>query len=302
MQRRFVTADVFTSSAFSGNPVAVVLDADGLTTGQMQAIAREFNYSETTFVLPAVSAQTTARVRIFTPRIEVPFAGHPNVGTAVVLARHWEAAGRRAGDHFVFDERAGLVAIRLLREHGAVVGAELVAPEKLSLRETMDVEAAAACLSLEPQEVRTATHPPQIASVGLPFLIVELESRPALSRAKPDIEAHEKTLLPFGIDAVYAYVVDSDAGDLHARTFAPLDGCIEDPATGSATGAAIALVTQLTGQPTETREWRVHQGVDMGRPSLILGRVEKRDGIITGVRIGGRAVAVLEGILQLAGS
>ena len=137
MQRRFVTADVFTSSAFSGNPVAVVLDAQGLTTEQMQAIAREFNYSETTFVLPATVPQATARVRIFTPRIEVPFAGHPNVGTAVVLARHWEAAGRSTGDQFVFDEGAGLVSIRLLREHGEVVGAELVAPEKLTLRETV---------------------------------------------------------------------------------------------------------------------------------------------------------------------
>ena len=298
MQRRFVTADVFTSSAFSGNPVAVVLDAQGLTTEQMQAIAREFNYSETTFVLPATVPQATARVRIFTPRIEVPFAGHPNVGTAVVLARHWEAAGRSTGDQFVFDEGAGLVSIRLLREHGEVVGAELVAPEKLTLRETVGVEAVAACLSLEPKELRTSTHSPQIASIGLPFLIVELESRQALSRAKPNIDAHEKTLPPFGIDAVYAYVVDCAAGELHARTFAPLDGCIEDPATGSATGAAIALLTRLTGKPTETRQWRVYQGVDMGRPSLILGQVEKRDGIITEVRIAGRATTAMEGILH----
>lgn len=296
MKRRFVTADVFTSTAFFGNPVAVVLDAQGLTTQQMQAVAREFNYSETTFVLPPAKPQATAQVRIFTPRIEVPFAGHPNVGTAVVLAHAWEAAGLTAGEQFVFDESAGLVQIRLLREHGAVVGAELVAPERLTVRETVSVEAAAACLSLETKDVRSSTHPPQIASVGLPFLIVELESREALRRVKPNLDAHEKNLPPLGIDAVYAYV-DCPSGELHARTFAPLDGCIEDAATGSAAGAATALLTQLTGNPTETRRWRVHQGIDMGRPSLIIVEVDKCDGITTEVRIAGRATTVMEGFL-----
>ena len=299
MKRRFVTADVFTTSAFSGNPIAVVLDAQGLATEQMQALAREFNYSETAFVLPAAKPPATARVRIFTPRIEVPFAGHPTVGTAVVLAQDWEAAGRSVGEQFVFEEGAGLVPIRLLREHGAVVGAELAAPERLRLREAIGVGPAAACLSLEPKDVCSSTHAPQIASVGLPFLIVELESREALRRAKPNLDAHYKNLPPLGIDAVYAYV-EGPPGVLHARTFAPLDGCIEDAATGSATGAATALLTQLTGKPTETRLWRVHQGVDMGRPSLIIVEVDKRDGITTEVRIAGRATIVMEGFLLAA--
>src|SRR3984885_15879207 len=132
MQRRYITVDVFTDRAFGGNPLAVVLDAEGLSTAQMQAIANEFNYSETTFVLPPRVSEHTAHVRIFTPRIEVPFAGHPNVGTAVVVAREWEANGRAPVDRFVFEEAAGLVSMRLLRDGGVVVGAELTAPEPLS--------------------------------------------------------------------------------------------------------------------------------------------------------------------------
>jgi predicted PhzF superfamily epimerase YddE/YHI9 len=148
MNRRYVTVDVFTERPFGGNPLAVVLDAEGLTTAQMQSIATEFNYSESTFVLPAREFDHTAHVRIFTPKIEVPFAGHPNVGTAVVLAREWEANGRAPADRFVFEEAAGLVSMRLLRDGGVVVGAELTAPERLSIRSSISVNDAAACLSL----------------------------------------------------------------------------------------------------------------------------------------------------------
>ena len=148
MQRRYVTVDVFTDRLFGGNPLAVVLDAEGLSQGQMQAIAAEFGYSETTFVLPPRSPANSAHVRIFTARTEVPFAGHPNVGTAVVLARELEANGQPAAERFVFEEAAGLVPIELLREHGRVVGAEFRAPEPLSIRATVPAEQVAACLSL----------------------------------------------------------------------------------------------------------------------------------------------------------
>jgi trans-2,3-dihydro-3-hydroxyanthranilate isomerase len=127
MQRRYVTVDVFTDRVFGGNPLAVVLDAQGLTPSQMQAVATEFNYSETTFVLPPRASGHSAHVRIFTARTEVPFAGHPNIGTAVVLARHLEAKGHPPADQFVFEEAAGLVPIRLLRDGGTVVTAVRVA-------------------------------------------------------------------------------------------------------------------------------------------------------------------------------
>src|ERR1700677_1866076 len=145
MNRRYVTIDVFTERPFGGNPLAVVLDAEGLTTAQMQSIATEFNYSETTFVLPARELDHTAHVRIFTPRIEVPFAGHPNVGTAVVLAHELERQGASPHDQLVFEEGAGLVLIRLVREGRAVVGAEFSAPQSLSAGATVSAQEAAAC-------------------------------------------------------------------------------------------------------------------------------------------------------------
>jgi len=320
MKRRYVTADVFTDVKFGGNPLAVVLDAEGLSTREMQAIALEFNYSETTFVLPPHDPTHTAKVRIFTPRTEVPFAGHPNVGTAFVLARETPfaaAATLSAGGTFVFEETAGLVPLKLLHEHGTTVGAELRAPEVLSRRSVVSRETAAACLSLDPQDIAMHVHAPQVVSVGLPFVAVELGSRDALRRSKPNIAAHADLLPLDGADAIFAYWRDPEpslkSGEtiLHARTFAPLDGVIEDPATGSASAAAIALLTSLQSEPRAEQVWRIHQGVDMGRPSLLLGRTVSRDGRGVGgvgsvgfappleTHIGGRCVAVFEGTLIL---
>jgi trans-2,3-dihydro-3-hydroxyanthranilate isomerase len=296
--RRYVTLDVFTRQVFGGNPLAVVLDAQGLTTAQMQAIATEFNYSETTFILPPREPLNTAHVRIFTARTEVPFAGHPNIGTAVALARELEAKGGSAPDRFLFEEAAGLVPLRLLREGATVVGAELTAPERLSVRSSVSVEDAAACLTLSREEIAASTHLPQVISVGLPFLVMELTSREALRRAKPNATVHERVLPAVGTDAVFAYVSGPEAGHLHARMFAPLDATIEDPATGSATAATIALLTQLRPEPDAELTWRIEQGVDMGRPSLILGRTEKRAGFVTAVHIAGHAVEVMHGVLR----
>jgi trans-2,3-dihydro-3-hydroxyanthranilate isomerase len=295
--RRFVIVDVFTRTPFSGNPLAVVLDAEGLSAGEMQAVAREFNYSETTFVLPPVSRAATAHVRIFTPRIEVPFAGHPNIGTAVVLGRRNDAAGSRRVDQFVFEEAAGLVPVRLIREEGSVVAADLTAPGPLEVSPAVTARDAAACLALDVDDICSLTHPPQVASVGLPFLIVELTGREALRRAQGDLSAHARVLPPLGTDAVYAYCLDRDPHQLQARTFAPLDGCIEDPATGSATAAAIALRALCHPLPGGASQWVVHQGVDLGRPSLILGSVVKERGAIRQVRVGGHAVTVMQGCL-----
>jgi trans-2,3-dihydro-3-hydroxyanthranilate isomerase len=292
--RRYVTADVFTDRMFGGNPLAVVLDAEGLSTAKMQAIALEFNYSETTFVLPPRDAAHTAQVRIFTPRAEIPFAGHPNVGTAFLLARRREFLEAARADRFVFEEAAGLVPLKLMRESGAIIGAELKAPERLSCRARVTQEAAAASLSLPQHDVAMTAHAPQVVSVGLPFLVVELASRDALRRAKPDLAVYGEMLPLDGADAVYAYTREADS-ILHARMFSPLDGIVEDPATGSATAAAIALLATLSRDSPAERSWRVHQGVDMGRPSLLVGRTVKRNGEIDAVHIGGRCVAVLEG-------
>jgi trans-2,3-dihydro-3-hydroxyanthranilate isomerase len=299
MRRRYVTIDVFTDRVFGGNPLAVVLDAQGLSTSQMQSIANEFNYSETTFVLPPAQPGNTAHVRLFTARIEVPFAGHPNIGTAVVVARELEATGRAPIDSFTFEETAGLVRIRLLREGDAVVGAELTAPQPLSIGSSVSVEDAAACLSLQKSDIVTTHHRPQIVSVGLPFLAVELASREALRLSKPNFAAHERILPSIGTDAVYAYCRGTSDGELHARTFSPLDATIEDPATGSATAATIALLASLRIERDAEIAWRVEQGVDMGRASLLLGRTQKREGMVHAVHIAGRAVPVMHGWLDV---
>src|SRR5258706_2222885 len=181
MQRRYITVDVFTDRAFGGNPLAVVLDAGGLSTAQMQAIASEFNYSETTFVLPPRDGGHDAQVRIFTVTNEIPFAGHPNVGTAFVLAMQAGTPPAR----FLFEEVAGLVPVDILKEDGKPVGAELTAPQPLKKLTSFGAEHAAACVSLSAAEIRTDRHAPQIVSVGMAFLVAELASRDALRRAKP---------------------------------------------------------------------------------------------------------------------
>jgi trans-2,3-dihydro-3-hydroxyanthranilate isomerase len=313
VKRRYATVDVFTDRMFGGNPLAVVLDAEDLSTGQMQSMALEFNYSETTFVLPPDDSAHTAKVRIFTPRTEVPFAGHPNVGTAFVLARDARYAAAAAHGSFVFEEAAGLVPLTLLREREAVVGAELRAPEALSRRSLVSREIAAACLSLHPDDIATQAHAPQIISVGLPFFAVELASREALRDAKPNIAEHAALLPLDGADAIFAYWREpgeflappgessAPSGEfvLQARMFSPLDGIVEDPATGSACAAAIALLATLESAKRAEIAWRIHQGVDMGRPSLLLGRTTRQAGVVVDTFIGGRCVAVLEGSFWL---
>jgi trans-2,3-dihydro-3-hydroxyanthranilate isomerase len=307
MKRRYVTVDVFTDRMFGGNPLAVVLDAAGLSSTDMQSIALEFNYAETTFVLPPQNPTHTAEVRIFTPRTEVPFAGHPNVGTAFMLAHESPfaaAAAASAGGTFLFEEKAGVVPLTLLREHGETVGAELRAPERLSRRTVVPREKAAACLSLEASDIVTRVHEPQVVSVGLPFVVVEVASREALRRSKPDLRVHNELLPLDGSDSVFAYwraPEDPGAGGatvLHARMYSPLDGIIEDAATGSACAATIALLASLDTRDRKELAWRIHQGVDMGRPSLLLGRTVKGQGGLIDAYIGGRCVAVFEGTFE----
>lgn len=277
-----------------------MLDAAGLTAAQMQAVAREFGYSEITFVLPPRDPAYTAWVRIFTPSREVPFAGHPNIGTAYVLAQDAAARGEAMPDCVVFEEAAGPVPIALLRDGAAVVGAELTAPEPLSRRARIPADRAAACLGLRADDVRTDAHPPQVISVGLPFLVVELASHDTLRRAAPDRVAYDALLPLDGATAVYAYTRDvgtAAAGtDLQARMFTPR--MTEDPATGSATAATVALLSDLRGADLALR---VGQGVDMGRPSVLLVRVCRRGGAPAAVHVGGRCVPVMEGAFHLDG-
>ena len=291
--------DVFTDRSFAGNPLAVVLDADDLSTAQMQSIASEFNYSETTFVLPPRDSAHDAQVRIFTVNREIPFAGHPNVGTAFVLATQAATPPAR----LLFEEGAGLVPVEILTDGGKVVGTELTAPQPLSRSSSFSAEQAAACISLPAADIRTDRHPPQVCSVGLPFLMVEVASRDALRRARPDAAAFARSFPCDGSDAVYFYTSDVPAAetcDLQARMFHPgSSGLSEDPATGSATVAAAALLADLSIQRDGELKLRIGQGVDMNRPSLLLTRVVKQSGAIVSAHVGGGCVQMMEGTFRL---
>ena len=302
MQRRYVTVDVFTDRAFGGNQLAVVLDAQGLSTAQMQAIAVEFNYAETTFVLPPRDAANDAQVRNFTVTSELPFAGHPNVGTAFVLAK--EAAKPPA--RLKFEEGAGLVPLEILTQGGKVVGAELTAPQPLKRMTEASAEQAAACISLSAADIRTDRQAPQIISVGMPFLVTELTSREALRKAKPNADAFARVFPVDGAFAIYFYTRDVPPGekpcDLQARMFFPaLSGLTEDPATGSTTVALAALLADLDPARDGELRLRIGQGFDMGRPSVLLTRVVKQGGKIITAHVGGGCVTMMEGTFHLQG-
>jgi trans-2,3-dihydro-3-hydroxyanthranilate isomerase len=301
LHRRYVTVDVFTDRAFGGNPLAVVLDASGLSPAQMQAITNEFNYSETTFVLPPKQPEHTAWVRIFTPTSEIPFAGHPNVGTAFVLAREALRRGEVCPEGYLFEEEAGLVPVPLLHQDGTLCGAELQAPQPLSRGAKAAPDAAAACLSLRVDELRLDRHDPLVLSVGYPFLVVELASRDALRRAFPLRAAYDAILPLNGARAVYAYTRDTKGQspglpcDFEARMFSPR--MTEDPATGSATAAVAAHLADRMSSDGEIR-FRFRQGTDMGRPSLLEARVLKTPDAAT-VHVGGRCVEVMSGMIDV---
>lgn len=302
MPRRYVTVDVFTDRAFGGNQLAVVLDAGGLSTAQMQSIATEFNYSETTFVLPPRDKANDAEVRIFTPVQEIAFAGHPNVGTAFVLA----SMAKQPKPHLLFEEKAGLVPVEIAREQGRVVRAELTAPQPLERLSRLSAAEAASCVSLVADDIKTDNHEPQIVTVGNAFLVMELHSREALKRARPDPAAYGKVLPRDGARSVWFYTRDVAAAEApcerQARMFMRgASGLVEDPATGSATVAAAALFADLDPARDGELKLTVGQGFDMGRPSILLTRVRKQDGKIVSAHVGGGCVQMMEGAFRLAG-
>lgn len=297
----FVTVDVFTESRFGGNPLAVLPDARGLTDAQMQSIAREFNYSETTFVLPPDNPMHHARVRIFTPAHEMPFAGHPNVGTAYVLATR----DASPPEHYTFEEIAGLVRVHVL--HGAdriITGARVAAPVPLSLGAEVPAGVVAACACLREADIVVSSHQPVEASVGAGFVIAEVAGIEALSRARPDVGAFraaavERTGASQTRFSLHLYArIGDDATRLRARMFGPLGGVLEDPATGSANAALAALLTHLDPGDDINRHFHIEQGVEMGRPSLILAGGRKTRGMVT-ASVAGGCVPVMTGMLTV---
>jgi trans-2,3-dihydro-3-hydroxyanthranilate isomerase len=290
MQVPFVTVDVFTDKPFGGNPLAVILDARGLTDGQMQAIAREFNYSEQTFVLPPADPAHTARVRIFTPVAELPFAGHPNVGTAFALARAGSVLGRPVSSAMVFEEGGGPVRVEALRDRGTVCGARIAAPQALELGPELPAAPLAAAVGLPADAIAS---PPRVASVGLTQVFAELPDLARLAAARPDpaaFAAAEAALPLAGAPLLLLLWTRTGPGAVRARLFAPTVGVPEDPATGSAAAALGALLASRG----EGEDLLVEQGIEMGRPSRI--EVAVRAGAIT---VAGPCVAMTAGTLTL---
>lgn len=283
------TVDVFTSQRFGGNPLAVFPNARGLDTVAMQELATEMNYNETTFVLPPDDPAHTARVRIFNRTSEMPFAGHPNVGTGFVLSR----LGLARGPVLRFEELAGVVEVRIAAD-GLV---EIDAPQPLELRGEVPANLVAASVSLAPAAVIESQHKPVRATVGFELVLAEVEEQ-SLAHASPDIEAMRRLAraIPDLGEQVVVFVYARVGTDIRARMFAPLGGTWEDPATGGANLALAALRLSLQGG--ESLSYRAIQGVEMGRRSELHMRAWRAD---DGIRasVGGHCVPVFSGTVAI---
>jgi len=295
LRYHFYTADVFTNRRFGGNPLAVFPEAQGLTDGQMQAIAREFNLSETVFVFPPIAQTHSRKLRIFTPGRELAFAGHPTVGTAYVLAEIGELADQES---VIFEEGVGPVPVKIQRPPGMPIFTQLAAaklPEfSLSAPKT---EVLAAILGLELTDFMTGIDFPQVISCGIPFLFIPLKTQQAVERARMNLtlwenEVGDAWMPPY----IFSYQTISTEAHIYARMFFPeLGTIIEDPATGSAAAALAGYLGSRSTVETGTLNWLVEQGFTMGRPSLLYVEADKAQSAITAVRVGGNSVLVSEG-------
>ncbi|MEJ0058773.1 MAG: PhzF family phenazine biosynthesis protein [Terricaulis sp.] len=295
----FVTYDVFTDTPFAGNPLAVVFDADALSTAQMQAVAREFNLSETTFIRAASNAVHTAEVRIFTPGRELPFAGHPTIGSAIAIAEARHGRGEPRDVLLVLEEKVGPVRCAVKLASAGASFAEFDAPK---LSEEVGHGAsdglAAAALGLELADIGFDRHIPTLYSAGVPFAFIPLASLDALARARPTAAFSTEAL---GSTEVFLYA-RADKNETHsfrARMFAPEIGIVEDPATGSAAAAFAGVAARFENLGNGWTQLPILQGVEMGRPSLIGLELELDSGALKAVRISGNAVKVSEGAISV---
>jgi len=297
MRRRFVTLDVFTGRRFAGNPLAVLFEAQGLDGEAMQMIAREFNLAETVFVLPPQSPAHRARLRIFTPADELPFAGHPTVGTAVLLNRI-DGGGSR---EFVLAEGIGPIpctTASLDHERGRARFQLARLPEELG--EAANAETIAAALGLQPNEIGFDAFRPSLWSAGISFTFVPVRSLAAIRRCEPRLDQWEPAFTRHDRSSAYVFCRETvEAGAaFHARMFAPRLGVNEDPATGAAAAAFAGALLRFAPPGEGEHDVVIEQGYEMGRPSLITLSVSMQNGQLVGAAIGGEAVAVTEGTID----
>ncbi len=301
MPYRYHILDVFTDAPLAGNPLAVVLDADSLDGARMQAIAREFNLSETVFVLEPRDPVNTARLRIFTPRAELPFAGHPTIGAAALIATLRAPTMLDDALQIVLEEPIGAVVCSVSRRRGGPLAAQFVLPRLPERLADLDDRAAIAnALSLSTDEIGFGDHRPGVWSAGVAFAFVPVSTRAAIARAKPNAMRYEAA---FGADVVGAFLYTTETeredSDIHARMFAPTNDIPEDPATGSAAAAfaGVAVAFERPGNGAHTIV--IEQGFEMGRPSVIRLGVEVADGALQSAWVQGGVVKVAEGSIDL---
>lgn len=298
MSRRFVTLDVFTTRPHAGNPLAVVLDSDGLDTAAMQVIAREFNLSETVFVAPPANPAHRAAIRIFTPGQELPFAGHPTVGTAALLALR-DAAEGRAADALVLEEKVGLVPCVIALGNARSARATFALPKlPEQIAQPIAEAALAAALGLELNDLGFEGHRPSAFSAGVAYTIVPVSSREAVAKARvsgtfaPTMAAAQN-----GNAFIYCRETEETGHHYHARMFWPEAGVTEDPATGSAVAAFAGAIMAFDRPGDGTHRFVIEQGYEMGRPSQIELTLVVGGGALASATIGGAAVVMSEGVL-----
>ena len=296
MQLPYHVLNVFTEERFGGNPLAVVLDADSLDSARMQKIAREFNLSETVFVLKPEHAAHTARVRIFTPAHEVPFAGHPTVGTGALLAALRAPPPAEHGDALiVLEEVVGIVRVGVRLRPGTAPHAEFDAPKLPAEAGTLPpADRLAAALGLIPSEIGFENHRPTRYGAGNVFAFVPVASLDAIGKARVAAPHWDAALQGLGA-FLYCRQTVHTTSSFHARMFAPDFGVPEDPATGSAAVAFAGVVHRFDALPDGTHRRIIEQGYEMGRPSTVALTMEVAHGKLATVRIGGHAVRVAEG-------
>jgi trans-2,3-dihydro-3-hydroxyanthranilate isomerase len=299
MKVQFYTCDVFTDRQFGGNQLAVFPDAAMIPEHLLPSIAREFNFSETSFVYPPDDSRNTAKIRIFTPGNELTFAGHPTIGTAITLATIGRIRMTTDEIRIVFEEGIGPVPVSIAARPGAPMFAQLTAAQ---LPEFFDgipsVDRLAAMLSLSRNDLDDARYPIQSVSVGFPFLYLAVKSRNALKRIRVNIQVMEELRL----DEVFIFAADAGRSDFHfrARMFAPLLGIPEDPATGSAAASFAGYLARLDPMTNGTLRWNIEQGFEMGRPSVLYIEADKKNGSVTATRVGGNAVMITEGYMNIS--
>ncbi len=302
MDLRYHVLDVFTDRPFGGNPLAVFPAADGIAEDLMQQIAGELNLSETVFVMRPRREGAHRRLRIFTPKVELPFAGHPTIGSAILLAEGGLVtfAGEQAS--FSLEEEVGLIRVTVRRRRGQPTFAELSAAQLPEVGPPAPPrEELAKLLGIAPADLASSPDDPQAVSCGMPFLFIPVRSREVLARVRLDVAEWSRVVARFWAPHVYVFCRDPElpGSDIRARMFAPALGIAEDPATGGAVAPLAGYLAARAELRSGTLRWRVEQGFEMGRPSLLQVECQLDGGAVRSVRVGGSAVPLIDGILRL---